>query len=148
MSRGRPWTGVRATRLSRATPSGRSSTRQPPTSRTSRRSTWSIDHVDLLEVLDVGGCLVEERPEGVARESLVARTPVYGFLRNLVLDDKAVLRGASGPFACPDDQGSRTRYHALPPPDRGLDQARRRQVFVYGADVLHPEAFQRHLANR
>ena len=35
----KPWTGVRVTRLSRATPSGRSSTRQPPTSRTSRRST-------------------------------------------------------------------------------------------------------------
>src|SRR5918995_480400 len=107
-----------------------------------------VDHVDLLEVLDVGGCLVEERPEGVARESLVASTPVYGFLRNLVLDDKAVLRGASGPFARPDDQGSRTRDHALPPPDRGLDQTRRWQVFVYGPDVLYPETSQRQLANR
>ena len=29
-----------------------------------------------------------------------------------------------------------------------LDKARRRQVFVYGPDILHPEVSQRHLANR
>src|SRR5918994_1220258 len=107
-----------------------------------------VDHVYLLEVLDVGGRLVEERLEGVAGEGLVARAPVHVIPRNLVLHDKAVLRGTSGPFARPDDQGAGTRDHALPPPDGGFDQARRRQVFVHGPDVLHSEASQRQLANR
>src|SRR5215208_7474548 len=79
-----------------------------------------VDHVDLLEVLDVGGRLLEERPESVARESLVTRAPVHRFPRNFVLDDKAVLRGAPGPLACPDDQSSRTRDHTLPPSHGGL----------------------------
>src|SRR5215211_6616659 len=112
------------------------------------RSRVGVDNVDLLEVLDVGGRFFEERPEGIARESLVARTPVHGLPRDIVLHYKAVLRGAARPLARPDDEGPRTGDHALPPPHGGLDQARWWQVLVHGPDVLYPEAFQRHLANR
>src|SRR5215210_467126 len=112
------------------------------------RSGVGVDDVDLLEVLDVGGRLVEEITEGVAREGLVARAPVHGLPCNVVLHDKAVLRGAAGPLARPDDQGPRTRDHTLTPPHRGLDQPGRRQILVHGPDVLYPKAFQRHLANR
>src|SRR5215212_5137503 len=112
------------------------------------RAGMGVDHVDLLQVLDVGGRLLQKRPEGIARESLVPRAPIYGLPGYIVLDNKAVLRGATGPLARPDHQGPRTRDHALPPPHGGLDQPGRRQVLVHGPDVLYPEAFQRHLANR
>src|ERR671912_252100 len=112
------------------------------------RAGVGVDHVDLLQVLDVGGRLLQQRPEGVARKSLVPRAPIYCLPGYLVLDNKAVLRGATGPLARPDHQGPRTRDHTLPPPHGGLYQPGRRQVLVHGPDVLYPEAFQRHLANR
>src|SRR5215213_4059008 len=107
-----------------------------------------VDDVDLLQVLDVAGGLVQKRPEGVAREGLVARAPIHRGFRDLVIYDKAVLGRAAGPLARPYDESPGTGDHALSPPHGCLDEARGWQVFVHGPDVLYPEAPQRHLTNR